>query len=449
MAIEVSDLELAEELARLTAQVETVPREGAAPAAGAPGPGTPGFREGMWAVSPYNFDERVRKDMHLPRTVQLMDMTLREGRQVAGVSVRLEEVLEFARRIDEAGVPIVEMHHDFIDEIKGVKDMGVRFRIQALVHPTAALNPEACREEIDLCLDAGADIICPAFAISDYNFRLVESMGGLSISREEALDRACEAVQYGKERGATINPNLMDFSRLDLEWLKVIVTRLKEAGIDMLRIDDICGACIPAVYKHHAWEVKQILGWDVPLAIHSHEDFQLGTAGQLAALEGGAEVLEGTINGLGERAGVPNLAVLASVLEMMYGYDTGVHLDQLQELSEWVADVWNQPIPPHAAGVGKTAFSHAAEVHYALPEGDEWSFNAWSPRVIGNDAYVPLCHYSGQKAIQRKVLEFGLEPVGDDVADRILERVRFEVRMRRREPSDDLFRKIVDEERSR
>ena len=281
-----------------------------------------------------------------------MDMTLREGRQVAGVSVGLDEVLEFARRIDEVGVHIVEMHHDFIDEIKRTKAMGVKFRIQALVHPTAALNPEACREEIDLCLDAGADIICPAFAISDYNYKLVESMGGLTITREEALDRACEAIQYGKEQGAYMNPNLMDFSRLDLEWLKTIVSRLKEAGIDALRIDDICGACIPAVYKHHAWEVKQILGPDIPLAIHSHNDFELGTAGQLAALEGGAEVLEGCINGLGERAGVPNLAVLAPVLEMMYGYDTGMRLDLLQDLSEWVADVWNQPIPPHMAGTG-------------------------------------------------------------------------------------------------
>ena len=444
MAIDVRHLEAAE-VTELRAEVGTVPSQEAGASAGAEA--RPGFREGMWAVSPYNFDERVRKDMHLPDTVQLMDLTLREGRQVAGVSVRLDEVLEFARRIDEAGVPIVEMHHDFIDEIKGAKAMGVNFLIQALIHPTSALNPVACRQEIDMCMDAGADILAPAFAISDYNYRLVESMGGLHISREEALDRACEAVQYGKERGASINPVLMDFSRLDLEWLKTIVSRLVEAGIDRLRIDDICAPCIPAVYRHHAWEVKQIIGPDIPLAIHSHDDFQLGTAGQLAALEGGAQVLEGTINGLGERAGVPNLVMLASILEILYGYDTGVRLDVLQDLSEWVADVWNQPIPPHAAGVGKTAFSHAAEVHYALPEGDEWSFNAWSPKVIGNDAYVPLCHYSGPKAIQRKVEQMGMVPVDDEAAQRILERVRFEVRMRRREPSDDVFRRIVAAER--
>ena len=405
-----------------------------------------GFREGMWAVSPYNFDESVRKDMHLPKQVQLMDMTLREGRQVSGVSVRLDEVLELARRLDEIGVHIVEMHHDLIDEIRGVKKMGVRFKIQGLIHPTAALNPAQCREEIDILVDAGTDIICPAFAISDYNYQLVESMGGLKISRAEALDRACEAVQFGKEKGAFINPNLMDITRLDLDWLLTIVRRLKEAGIDMLRVDDICAPCLPAVIKHHVVEIKKILG-DIPLAIHTHDDFNLGIAGQLAALEGGAEILEGTINGLGERAGVPNLAVLASILEIMYGYDTGIKLDKMQDLAEWVADVWNQPIPDHLAGHGKTAFSHAAEVHYVLPKGDEWSFNAWSPRVLGAKGYIPLCNYAGPATIKRKVNDLGLPEIDDGAADRILQRVRADMRMRRREPSDRDFARIVEEER--
>ena len=406
----------------------------------------PGFREGMWAVSPYNFDESVRKDMHLPKQVQLMDMTLREGRQVSGVSVRLEEVLETARRLDDVGVHIVEMHHDFLDEIREVKKMGVHFKIQGLIHPTAALNPKQCKEEIDILADAGTDIICPAFAISDYNFQLVESMGGLKMSRAEALDRACEAVQFGKEKGAFINPNLMDITRLDLDWLLTIVSRLKEAGIDMLRVDDICAPCIPAVIKHHVVEIKKVLG-DIPVAIHTHDDFNLAIAGQLAALEGGAEVLEGTINGIGERAGVPNLAVLSAILEIMYGYETGIKLDKMQDLAEWLADVWNQPIPDHLAGHGKTAFSHAAEVHYVLPKGDEWSFNAWSPRVLGAKAYIPLCHYAGPATIKRKVVDLNLGEVDNATADRILQRVRAQMRMRRREPSDRDFTRIVEEER--
>jgi len=104
------------------------------------------------------------------------------------------------------------------------------------------------------------------------------------------------------------------------------------------------------VIKHHVVEIKKILAtfhWRF-----TPRRLQPGIAGQLAALEGGAEILEGTINGLGERAGVPNLAVLASILEIMYGYDTGIKLDKMQDLAEWVADVWISH-PRHLAGTGR------------------------------------------------------------------------------------------------
>jgi isopropylmalate/homocitrate/citramalate synthase len=401
-----------------------------------------GYREGMWAVSPYNFDPAVRAAMNLPEKVRLMDMTLREGRQVDGVSVGLDEVVEFARRIDAVGIPIIEMHHDDPEEIRRVKKLGLDLQVQALVHPTAALNPELCRHEIDLCLDVGADIICLAFAVSDYNFRLVESMGGLMISREEAVDKACEAVAYGKSKGATINVNTMDFSRLDLGWLLTIIRRLVEAGADIVRIDDICAPCIPAVYEHHAKAVKQVIG-AVPLAIHSHDDFDLATAGQLSALQGGAEILEGCVNGLGERAGVPNIAVLAAICEIFYGYDMGLRLDGFQELSEFVAQVWNQPIPQHLAGTGRTAFSHAAEVHYVLPADDKWSFNAWAPEVLGNTEKVALCHYSGPMAIRRRAREMDLGELDQATATLVLEQVRKELKLRKGPLTDRLFSELV------
>jgi isopropylmalate/homocitrate/citramalate synthase len=399
-------------------------------------------REGLWEVSSYNFDKGIRADMNLPRRVTVMDTTLREGRQVEGVSIRPEDAIEVARRLDDAGIPMVEMHHDYLEEIETVKKLGMRFEIQALVHPTAALNPEACRHEVDLFVDSGADIVCLAFAVSDYNFGLYESMGGLKISREEALEKAAEAVRYAKTRKAKVSCNMMDFSRVELERLLKIVKTLAEAGSDIIRIDDICAPCIPAVCKHHIKAVKQVIPNTI-IAMHTHDDFGLATALQLAALEGGAEILEGAFNGLGERAGIPNLAELVAILEILYGYDTGIHMEKLKSLSDFVADVYNQPIPPMLTAVGERSFSHAAEVHYVLPEGDRWSFNAWAPEVVGNKAYVALCQYSGPKAIQRKARELGLGQITDAVAAEVLEKVRSELRFRRQKLSDDLFKEMV------
>ena len=403
------------------------------------------YREGMWAVSPYNFDPGVNAGMHLPERVQLLDLTLREGRQVEGVSLSLNEVIEYARRADAAGISIIEVHHDEPEEIRQIKKLGLKLRIQSLVHPTASLHPETCAHEIDEAVDNGSDIICLSIVGSDYNFGLVESMAGMKISREEYLDRACEAVAYGKRKGAVINPIVTDFSRMDLAWLQTICRRLTQAGADMIRLDDICAPCKPAVYQHHTWAVKQAIGMDKPIAMHSHNDFDLGLAGQIAALQGGAEILEGSVNGMGERCGVPNIAVLASVLELFYGYDTGVRLDAMQELSQFVADVWGQPIPLHMPGVGRTAFSHSVEVHYVLPKNGEWAFNAWSSKVVGNKTFVPLCHYSGPEAVKRKARELGLGELDTARAKEVLAQVRRELRLRKTVLSDELFGSLVAE----
>jgi isopropylmalate/homocitrate/citramalate synthase len=95
------------------------------------------------------------------------------------------------------------------------------------------------------------------------------------------------------------------------------------------------------------------------------------------------------------------------------------------------------------AGNGRTAFAHSAEVHYVLPTGGEWAFNAWSPKVIGNHDYVPMCHYSGPMAVKRKARELGLGELSRDEAGAVLAIVRTELRHRNTTLSDHLFSQLV------
>jgi isopropylmalate/homocitrate/citramalate synthase len=394
-----------------------------------------------WAVSPYNFDATIRAGMTLPPHVTICDLTLREGRQFEGVNLRKDDVILVAQKLADAGVPMIQMHHDDPEEISEIKALDLGFEIEVLIHPTAALNPETCRREVDLCLESGADIVCLAFAVSEYNFALYESMGGLSISPQEALDLAADAVRHAKQQGAKVCALLMDFSRMDLDWLITIAKTLADAGADIVRLDDICAPIIPAVYKHHVRRVKDAIP-DTTIAVHSHNDFGLGAAALYASIEGGADIVDAGVNGLGERAGIPNLAEVASVVEILYGFDTGIHLEKMTDLSRLVADVWNVPLNPNLPVVGDRAFSHAAEVHYVLPESDRWSFNAWAPETVGNQAHIPWCAYSGPYGIRRKAKELDLE-LSESQVENLLAGIREHIRRRKRTVTDAEFRRLA------
>lgn len=396
-------------------------------------------REGDWKVSAHNFDSRVREGMHLPAQVEIVDLTLREGRQVAGTALTLDEVLEYARRSRAAGFRTLEMHHSEPEEIRRVKELDIGIAVQSLVHPTASLNPETCRREIDESLHVGADIICLSAMVSDYNFSLIQELGGVDFTREMALEAICEAVQHGKQQGATISVLLADHTRLPVDRLRKFSEQLVSAGADIIRLDDICAPCSPPVYRYLASEVKSVIG-DARLAIHSHNDFDLAVASQLASLEGGADILEGSVNGMGERAGIPSLASLAATLEVLYGYDTGVELAAMQELSDFVADTWGIPVAERFPIVGRNAFSHSVGVHYV---DNEWAFNAWMPHVVGNKAYIPMGMFSGPRASRKRARDLGLGELSDDQSARVNHLVREELRRTQTELSDEQFAGLV------
>lgn len=397
-------------------------------------------KEGLWEVSPYNFDPGIRGQMDLPAKVTIMDVTLREGRQVEGVSLGLDDVVEVARRLAAVGVPRIEMHHDEPEEMREVKKLGTGMKIQALVHPLAAVTVEKALEAVDRVRNAGADIVCLVFALSDHAFATYK-LNGLDFSREEALERGCRAVQAAKKTGITVSCNLLDLSRVELAWLKTQAKSLADAGADIIRVDDICSPCLPAVVRHHVQEIKKVIP-NTPIDIHTHNDFGLATALQLAALEGGAEILEGSVNGLGERSGIPNLAELVTIVQLFYGYETGIPLDKLRKLSEFVADAFNQPLPPSLPIVGKRAFAHAIDGHHVFPD-DPLFHAAIVPELVGHREYVPFCNYSGPYAVRHKCMELGLGDIPLDAARQVAEKVRRELRLRRHSLPDEVFTEFV------
>ena len=399
-----------------------------------------------WKISQHCFSEQIRGEMTLPEKVQLCDITLREGRQLPGVSLKRDQVIKIADALVDAGVSMLQMHHDDPEEMSEVKKRHSNVLIDALVHPTAVLNPELAKPEIDLNYDHGADYCTLAFSFSEHQMCLFESMAGHRITVEEAIDRAMGSTSYAKEKAGKdrkVGCLIQDCTRIPIDRLAEVCSRLVDSGADTICLDDINGMAIYRVYTHVVREMKKRLP-NTEIALHTHNDVGMAAASLYAGLEGGADILHTCVNGLGERAHIACLAEIASVIQIYYGLDCGIKLDKMTELSNLVASTMPWPMPDTMPFVGRTAFSHLVEVHYCVPDTEEgfWSYLCMRPEVFGNTQHNLLGHYSGPWAIRAKANELDLV-IKEGEEDIILQKIRQKMQTVRRQLSDDEFKEIV------
>jgi 2-isopropylmalate synthase len=400
----------------------------------------------LWHISQHCFMDEIRSKMTLPKKLQLCDITLREGRQLPGVSLRRDEVILIADKLVEAGVSMLQMHHDDPKELEEVKKRHPNVIMEALVHPTAVLNPELAKVEVDLNFDHGADYTTLIFSFSPHQMCLFESMAGGRVTIEEAIERATGSVEYARRKAGPkrkVGCLIQDATRIPIKRLAEVCKKLVDAGADMINLDDINGMAIYHVYTYVIREMKRLLP-HTEIALHTHNDIGLGTAALYAGLEGGADIINTSVNGLGERAQIAPLAEVAAVIQIFYGIDCGIRLEKMTELSRLVSDLTKIPMPDTMPIVGKTAFSHLVEVHYAVPDTEEgfWAYLCMKPEIFGNSSHNLLGHYSGPWAMRAKAKELGITiPKGKEPD--VVAKVRSEIRWRKRQLSDEEFKKIV------
>lgn len=401
----------------------------------------------MWRISQQCFSDNIRSEMTLPEKVQLNDITLREGRQLPGVSLTRDQVLSIADALSEAGVTMMQMHHDDPNEMAEVKKRHPHVLIDALVHPTAVLNPELAKPEIDMNYDHGADYCSLAFSFSEHQMCLFESMAGKRISIEEAIDRAIGSTAYAKSkagRNRKVGCLIQDCTRIPIDRLAEVCGKLVDAGADMICLDDINGMAIYRVYTHVVREMKMRLP-GTEIALHTHNDIGMAAAALYAGLEGGADIIHTCVNGLGERAHIACLAEVASVIQLYYGLDCGIKLDKMTSLSKLVSETMPWPMADTMPFVGRTAFSHLVEVHYCVPDTEEgfWSYLCMKPELFGNSQHNLLGHYSGPWAVRAKAKELGFV-IPDGKEEVVIEKLRSKIKDIRRQLNDQEFIDILE-----
>jgi isopropylmalate/homocitrate/citramalate synthase len=302
---------------------------------------------GKWWVSPSNYEEEVRKEFHFAPQVEILDTTLRDGEQQAGIVLNLKDKVAIAKKLDEVGVHRIEAGTPATSEedaqaIKEIASMGLKAKIFCFCR--------AMPKDMELAKSLGVDgVICEIIG-SEEMLKF-----GKRWTPEQAAAACIEATKTAHDMGLYVTLFPADGSRARLEYLIDFADKVaKEGHIDSLALVDTFGTFSPEGAADRIRKLKKRFSFAVEA--HFHSDYDLGTASTIAALKEGASVAHVAVNGIGERAGSVALEPLVVSLEALYGVKTGIKLEKLLELSELVAKLTNFPVAPNKPIVGNRLF---------------------------------------------------------------------------------------------
>ncbi|SNZ12693.1 D-citramalate synthase [Natronoarchaeum philippinense] len=342
--------------------------------------------------------------------VQLLDTTLRDGEQAPGISLTPEEKADIAQALDRAEIDVIEAGSACTGEgerqtIRRVTDLGLDATITSFAR--------GVKNDIDLALDCDVDGVTIVVPGSD---RHIETK--VNTTREEVVADTQELVEYARDHGLWVEVIGEDGSRADLEFLEQLAEAAIDAGATRICYADTVGHAGP----ERAYEVVSALSEYGPVSTHTHDDLGLGVTNALASIAAGADLVHGTINGLGERAGNVALEEVAIALDHSYGLET-VDTTQLYELGQTVARSTGVQLPPNKAVTGENAFTHESGIHTDGTLKDDQMYEPYPPEKVGRERRIVLGKHTGRAGARAALEEHGVD-VSDEELTTVVERVK-------------------------
>jgi homocitrate synthase NifV len=222
------------------------------------------------------------------------------------------------------------------------------------------------------------------------------------------LDSVKRTAEFAKSHNLYVSVNAEDSSRADPEFLIEFARTAKEAGADRLRYCDTVGILDPLeTYKRVKALIEEV---DIPIEMHTHNDFGMATANAIAGLEAGATYVNTTVNGLGERAGNASLEELVMALQYCEGINLGIRTSLFRELSEYVALASGRPLPAWKPVVGSNLFVYESEGRASGVIRDPATYEIFLPGEVGLSRRFNVGKYSGPSVIRQKLREYGYHP---------------------------------------
>lgn len=352
-------------------------------------------------TSPLNFDAEVTRNERIRPTLTITDCTLREGQQAAEVAFSPDDEVAFVRALADLGVPVVQVGY------AGDDDASVRRIRQACPELSLASLLVGWKRDAHDALhstrEAGADVCSILFRSTDAH------LDKLGYTRTTAIDRVQELVALARAAGFREVAFGPSFSTLaDQEYLSQMHRAALEAGATVISLADSTGTAKPSVVRYLVERMRS-LSDTAGVRVHMHNDLGLAMANTLAGIEAGADWIEVTVNGLGERAGNCPLEELVVALEALYGIRLPIRSEGLYELSHLVSRLTNVDIPPMKPVVGADVFANKLEIHVIAAQADPTLMEPFDPALAGNRRTIRLGRGTGPTGVRMKAVELRLE----------------------------------------
>jgi 2-isopropylmalate synthase len=361
--------------------------------------------------------------------VKIYDTTLRDGMGGPGMSLSVGEKLKVVRALDELGVQTIEAGFPSSNpkEAELFEQLAEMELEQATIAAFGMTRRRDRSAEEDEALAVLVDSFAPVVCLVGKSWGLhLEKV--IKVSAEENLAMIADSIGFCRARGKRPifdAEHFFDGYRDDSAYALECVRAAAEAGAENVTLCDTNGGSLPAFVAATTAAVIEALDDGVEIGIHTHDDAGCAVANSLTAVEAGARLVQGTVNGYGERCGNANLATIMPALQLKMGFEVvaAEKLAGLTRTSHYLDELCNMTPNPDQPYVGRNAFAHKAGMHAAGVEADASTFEHLDPALLGNQREILASELSGKATIRSQAAQAGLD-LGEEEATHAVERLK-------------------------